>query len=481
MIFNLSRPKSMLPSSYFWTWDQSTNWVLDDPGIVNFGSWNKYLKKPETYVEDYRQLTDMALSLDIKGIVIWGFLRDSHGGIEYAKKVASYAKSKGVSIMPGVGTTHYGGVYHQGDNKYNINTFLNANPECGAVVSKEPGAKRALHAVCPSNPLFKEWISEGVNWLFREFDIGGCNFENGDFFSCYCDKCQAQKENWPKSDPNFFRYQAMCYQSALDTAKSIFENNNDLLITWATYCGFIPEKLAVEKDKPESFVTKMGTSRPEMFNRLSYEGIAQWTLTRMVREKEISLMDFLDNGTPDTIYDNPSWLKGITPPSKRSTGFVHQGSQWDYSPWESKSTRYSLILGRIKEACLRAYESGLEGVSIHGELTSRHIPAALNYLAFSHFTHWPYDTLRKFGEITLGEVFNNPCEGEDYVEILALWEAGKVDDQLKRKIKERYDSAYSIIYPASEDASESKLTKFFFWNWLYRLVSGFHGIEESFI
>ena len=93
MIFNLSRQKSMLPSSYFWTWDQSTNWVLDDPGIVNFGSWNKYLKKPETYVEDYKRLTDMALSLDIKGIVIWGFLRDSHGGIEYAKKVASYAKS----------------------------------------------------------------------------------------------------------------------------------------------------------------------------------------------------------------------------------------------------------------------------------------------------------------------------------------------------------------------------------------------------
>ena len=186
--------------------------------------------------------------------------------------------------MPGVGTTHYGGVYHQGDNKYNISTFLHANPECGAVVSKEPGAKRASHAICPSNPLFKEWISEGVNWLFREFDIGGCNFENGDFFSCYCDKCQVQKENWPKSDPNFFRYQAMCYQSALDTAKSIFESNNDLLITWATYCGFIPEKLTIEKDKPESFVTKMGTNRPEMFNRLSYEGVAQLTLTRMLRE-----------------------------------------------------------------------------------------------------------------------------------------------------------------------------------------------------
>ena len=172
--------------------------------------------------------------------------------------------------------------------------------------------------------------------------------------------------------------------------------------------------------------------------------------------------------------------KGITPPSKRSTGFVHQGSQWDYSPWETKSTRYGLILGRIKEACLRAYESGLEGVSIHGEVTARHIPAALNYLAFSHFTHWPEDTLREFGQKTLGEVFNDPKEGEDYVEILALWQENLVDEELKKRVKERYDAAYSIIVPYSEDASDFAHTKFFFWNWLYRLLSGFHDIVEPF-
>lgn len=480
MIFNLTRPKSKLPNSYFWTWDQSTNWVLDDPGIVNFGSSNKNLKKPETFIEDYKRLTDMAQSLGIKGIVIWGFLRDSHGGVEYAKKIASYAKSKGVSIMPGIGTTHYGGFYYEGNHKFNISTFLKQNPEAMAVTSKDPGAKRSTNSICPSSPLFEEWINEGFDWLFSEFDIGGCNIENGDFFSCYCDKCQAHKENWPKTDPTFFRSQAMCYEPALNAAKNIVKENEDLLITWATYCGFIPKKLKDDSDKPNSYIQNMGTERPEMFNRLSYEGIAQWTLTKMVREKEISLMDFFDNRKPENIYDNPSWGKGITPPSKRSVGFIHQGSQWDYVPWKNKSTRYGLVLGRIKETCLRAYESGLEGVSIHGEVTSRHIPAALNYLAFSHFTHWPEDTLREFGQKTLGEVFNNPKEGEDFVEILALWEAGKVDEQLKKRIKERYDAAYSIIVPYSKDVSESKHTKFFFWNWLYRLLSGFHDIVEPF-
>jgi len=31
-IWKFARPKPALPNSYFWTWDHSTNWMLDDPG-----------------------------------------------------------------------------------------------------------------------------------------------------------------------------------------------------------------------------------------------------------------------------------------------------------------------------------------------------------------------------------------------------------------------------------------------------------------
>ena len=36
----MTRPTQIapaLPNSYFWTWDHSTNWVLDDPGLQNEG------------------------------------------------------------------------------------------------------------------------------------------------------------------------------------------------------------------------------------------------------------------------------------------------------------------------------------------------------------------------------------------------------------------------------------------------------------
>ena len=104
MIWNLSRPeKPALPSSYFWTWDHSTNWVLDDPGLATSGCGNKYLKRPETFVEDYRRLSDLAAGLGVKGITIWGFLRDSHGGIEAAKRVADSGVPMSATLAPAIG------------------------------------------------------------------------------------------------------------------------------------------------------------------------------------------------------------------------------------------------------------------------------------------------------------------------------------------------------------------------------------------
>ncbi|MBM4031416.1 MAG: hypothetical protein FJ291_06465 [Planctomycetes bacterium] len=450
MIWKLSRPKPALPSSYFWTWDHSTNWVLDDPGLVTFGCDNRYLKRPETFVEDYRRLTDVAAGLGVKGIVIWGFLRDAHGGAESAKRVADYAASRGVAIKPGVGTAWYGGVYYEGDHRYNIETFLRRNPEARMV--NELGEPQARGA-CSTHPAFLDWLQEGVRWLFREFAIGGANIENGDFLVCHDARCRAHKANWPRDDPDFFRLQALSYRPALQSVEGVLGKK---LVTWATYTGFLPGKA------PQG--TGMGLhtecERPALLDRLPPAGITQWTLTHMVLDKPLPLTAYLDEGAPRAAFENPNWPAPLRAPAPRNVGFIHQASQW------SRVGRYDQIVSTIKEACLRAHRAGMEGVSIHGEVSSRHIPWALNYLAFSHFIHWPEDPLRAFGRKTLGQVLGGEDAGERFAELLAHWDAGTLTDAHKDEAGRRAAEL------ARRVAAGDGLVQWRFWDWLARMARG---------
>ncbi|HOJ09938.1 MAG TPA: hypothetical protein PK733_05025 [Clostridiales bacterium] len=459
MIWNLSRTKPALPNSYFWTWDHRTNWVLDDPGILNFGCYNKYLKLPDTYISEYEKLIDFAAGLGIKGIVIWGFLRDSHGGIESAKHIASYGASKGVAILPGVGTTWYGGVYYEGEHRYNLDAFLRKNPDA-KMIGKDgkPYNYSDCIGACPTNPLFREWIYEAVKWLFKEFDIGGVNFENGDYLLCLCPNCRKHKTGWSADDPDFFRIQALGYETVLEAVEKEMKNK---LITLATYTGFVPGGFKPDENTPDGVLDithNMHCDRPAMIDHLNKDAIMQWTITGMVHKKPLPLTLFLDNGVPEEIFDNTNWPVGLNPPSVRNTGYLHQ-------------ERYNHSVGIIKEACLRAYRSGLEGVGIYGEVPSWHIPAALNYLAFSHFIHWPEDSLLDFGKKTLGQIFNNEKEGEVFAEIFAHWDAGTITDFQNKEAKKRASELLKQVRIGKD------LEKWRFWDWLTKVIEG--NIEQQ--
>jgi hypothetical protein len=445
-----------LPNSYFWTWDHSCNWCLDDPGMQTSGCYNPYLKRPETFLEDYRRLTDHAANLGIKGIVIWGFLRDSHGGIDYAKRVADYAASKGVAILPGVGTTWYGGVYYEGDSPYSLTTFLKAHPDARMLDDKgEPLGFNGHHGACLAHPAYQAWLADSIDWLFREFNIGGVNLENGDFLVDHHPLVKALRQNWPADDPEVFFHQGMSYKQALDR---MAPHLKDKLCAYATYSGFQKTASAVQN-------AGMGGKAPAMFTILPPLGIAQWTLSGMLRDKPLPLTDYLDNGQPEAVYDNPNWPRGLQPPGARNVGFLHQGSQW----W--RVGRYACIVSTIKEACLRASESGLEGVSIHGEVTGRHIPYALNYLAFSHFTKRPQDTLRDFGRQALGKVLGSEQAGEDFAVVLAHWDAGTLTDDL-RKLALPASHGFSQAAWASTCDTLEDYQRFRYWEWLGNAVAG---------
>lgn len=441
---------SALPNSYFWTWDHSCNWCLDDLGIQTSGCYNTYLKHPETFVEDYRRLTDHAASLGIRGIVIWGFLRDSHGGIDSARRVADYAASRNVAILPGVGTTWYGGVYYEGQSPYSLDRFLERNPDARMLDEKGSPLQHAGHpGACLAHPAYREWLAESIDWLHRTFAIGGVNLENGDFLVDHHPLMQALRRKWPADDPEVFFHQGMSYGQALEAMAARLD---DRLCAYATYSGFQPTAGPVQN-------AGMGQRAPAMFARLPGKAIAQWTLSGMLRPDPVPLTAFLDDGRPAAVYDNPNWPRGLRPPSPRSVGFLHQGSQW----W--RVGRYACIISTIKEACLRAWESGLEGVSIHGEVTSRHIPYALNYLAFSHFTRRPDDTLRRFGRETLGPVLGSEQAGEDFIVVLAHAQAGTLTDDLRRLAdpSRRTGGASSCSFGGTTLES---LRRHQFWSWL---------------
>jgi hypothetical protein len=452
MIWRLERPsKPALPNSYFWTWDHSTNWVLDDPGLQNGGCNNAYLKRPETFVEDYRRLSDFAAGLGVKGIVIWGFLRDSHGGAENSRRVAAYAASRGVAILPGIGTTHYGGVYYDGNHKYNLETFLSRYPEA-RLINKD--GQPSGGSACPAHPAFKDWLREGMQWLLREFEVGGFNLENGDLLVDYHPLTRAARKDWPADDPEVFFFQGLSYKQVFD---AVGPRVKDLLGTYATYSGFA-YGLAPDLETNQN-TASMGAKPPAMLSVLPKESIAQWTLSSMVRQNTVPMLDYLDNGAPAAAFENPNWPADLKPPSPRNVGFIHMGSQWG-------GDRYDCVLTFIKEACLRAYRCGMEGVGIHGEVTSRHIPYALNYLAFSHFIHWPEDSLREFGRKTLSQALGSEEAGEAFVEILAHWHGNAITEDHKAQCQDYMRRHHG------RDTSLTSLERSWFWRWLDSRLKG---------
>jgi hypothetical protein len=132
----------------------------------------------------------------------------------------------------------------------------------------------------------------------------------------------------------------------------------------------------------------------------------------------------------------------LRPATKRSTGFLHQGSQW-YSR-DGKQTRHSVEISIIKEGCLRAAEAGMQGVYIHGEVSSRCVPYELNYLAYSHFSYHPLDSLRDFAKAQLSPQVGGEELAQLFIEFLAKAEGQKMaekDFQKLDQIRQNYSSA----------------------------------------
>jgi hypothetical protein len=345
------RQSPRLPHRTLWTWDHSTNWYLEQVGLQEIGAMNVYSKPPDGFLEDYRRLVDFMSDHRLPAVTVYGLLRDSHGGIEAAQELCRYAWERGVRIIAGVGINAYGGVYWEGDHRYNLSTWLRRNPDLSAQLRRDIGFEISdvgpLHfpateyamAACPSRPQNAAFHREAVEWLAETLDLGGMNLETGDYGVCECDACRSRRSpdgSWSLSD------MADLYPQLFSAARAASERP-----LWL-YCEVYWDN-----------VLDLDVQAP--LRSLPDDAIYQYCVNRSYWPR---VRNHLDGRHVDSMPHSTNVLR------------THMGTQWNQE-------RYSFVGRDFADMNGLAIETGMAGSTIFGEVSSISVPNELNYLAFA--------------------------------------------------------------------------------------------------
>lgn len=181
--------------SLLWTWDYRMRWSSTKRPVTRALGGVPYLWGRDEFVEDYRALFEAASAAEVDAVVVWGFLRDSHGGQGAAWQLMDRARAAGVRVMPGIGVAAYGGLYWEGEHRYSLEAWLKEYPEFAAIDAEGERMLRGIGGrknsiACPSKKATLEWTLEGLRWLCANFDIGGVEFQTSDEAVCQCSECQ---------------------------------------------------------------------------------------------------------------------------------------------------------------------------------------------------------------------------------------------------------------------------------------------------
>jgi len=221
----------------WWSWDLRMRW-----------SWG-FCGDEKSFLANYTRAIDAAARYGVEGIVVWGFLRDSHGGVDAARRLCDHGRSRGVSILPGVGIDAFGGVYCSGDSPHSLDRHLREHPERQArredgrpSVHRWPPADDAEHLIgCPSDAALAAFYRESLEWLVDTFDLAGFQIEQGDVGLCFCERCRAlPRTTGPK-----------CRASSLDAVaarlapliRGALASRPGLTILVENYSGLLPEEV----------------------------------------------------------------------------------------------------------------------------------------------------------------------------------------------------------------------------------------------
>lgn len=389
-----------LPYRSFWTWDHSTNWNLDQVGHQEIGVFNSYGKPPEGFLSDYRRVVDFCSQHRIGGVVVYGFLRDSHGGVEAARELCKYANERGVRIIPGIAIGAYGGVYWEGPNQYNLSTWLKSRPGTearseGAIGFQIEDLDFPLNfphsdytkVACPSDPATMSWMEDAVSWLSETFDIGGVNIESGDYGVCGCDRCIARRGDRDDPSKRQEMLESWSHADLTDNFPRLFE--------------------AIRKNRPDAWVycelqwdNLLDKDSRRAFDSMPDGAIYQHTVNRSYWERA---RRELPRGDMASFPRTDNALR------------THIASQWS---GDARTERYRNNSRDIMGLAKDSWALGFNGLTIWGEASPHHVPVELGYLAFSRFgfdTGLEWDQF--FGE-TVAPLFGGVDEAKGFFALL---------------------------------------------------------------
>ncbi|MEW9834875.1 hypothetical protein [Mesorhizobium marinum] len=382
----------------FWTWDHSTNWELSQIGQQEIGVFNPFQKPPKGFLDDYRRLVDFCSKNRIAAIVVYGFLRDSHGGIEAAQELCRYANERGVRIIPGIAIGAYGGVYWEGKHRYNLSTWLKQNPQHAATMEKDVGFQLADLAfplnfphsdytvsACPSAPEVIDWMEEAVSWLAETFEIGGINIESGDYGVCGCERCRLRRGNddearrrvddhgdsWSHTD------MAANFPRLYNAAKA---KRPDLWIYCEMQWDNLLEPVASEAQKalPPGAI---------------YQHTANRSYWRRLRTE-------LDPAYVSTLPTQPNVLR------------CQFACQWN---GDERTERYALNAKTFADMATRGKQLNMEGLTVWGEPSDYFATVEISYLAFARFCWNPELTWAEFMQRDVAPLLGGAEAAERFV------------------------------------------------------------------
>ena len=405
----LEAPKQepAIKTRMFWTWDHSTEWELNLFGAQTTGASNEYTRPREAFLKDYTNLLQWCGHHGVDAVVVWGLLRDSHGGLDAAKRLADVASQQGVRLLCGVGLYAYGGVYYQGNSAYSLDRHLEANPELSAV---DLHGNRMPYRACPSQPQNQEFIAGSLRWLFTNLPLGGVQMETGDYGVCRCGLCEKRRRH-PVSAFSW-EDMALMYPLAAGAIRSV---SPEAWIVCETYSH--PEPYAGSKEAPA-------------FG----EGKAAWAdecLERFPKGKGIFVQWVCDD------YVKPRLLKAWTKAGTVSDAARHNIMRAHFTTYWMGHLRGELSIDWIADMVQRSIAHGFDAISLFGEVSPFDTGAELNYLALKNYgsTANPRADLEVFLKDVAAPLLGGEKYAHDYLRFARL-----LDDrqQIPGALKEIY-------------------------------------------